>query len=769
MEPFVGRFNLKSTVRFFCLFVCLTTPFDDLAEARQAGEQLPSSKDEKKTTQQKNPAIKTDWGPEIEGMSIRIDSTAKTKWGTAETPLFAIQIRNRGKLPREFSFASANLVLTLNDHQYRWNTPDVRRVSALGNGETRDNFFLIQLDGRQWLKLHATEKSGALKKGKLEVLSVGKNEFEVSLEITDVAERPVVLSTAKVEFEMTGNYIELPTLDGVVLNAANQPVEKSEVYVCYEGQFYVNYSGFDGKKFNSKTVNHYGSFGGFSKMVKPVLTDKDGRFSIDPRPGNLRIVVIPPGGTAQVFSLADFLDARKLQLPEPSRLVIEYDIPGDDPSINMNLSLVAHSSPFVVPNGGRQGFVLRESFGLALENGSTIEVNGLKKAGYQLSLRKSFKVGRRSYSIGGFSRLLDLKSQPKTEFRMVRSQGQAISFVVRRIPKDCEYLLAGVFALNQSLNLDMAYTNRGLWTDVAIGVKEKAEFNTAMLSPGEYRIVVMSVPSGERPNSYNYKADFVGSRIIEVKDGGLRKAGDIKLIDRISWRSSSGMAMDFKLVDGTGVGVANQQVWPVNSGYQLGFESIGMRSNVKGICQSIKSAGKYRFVAGADNDRATFFEVQVPSMTTQMVPVKNPLDWGLDEEKKSSLMISSRWTKQKNESFNVIIENKSEVSVEAAFGDVQLIVNDRTKGVTHLVRCFPARTHEIYGASIEKKSTREFQFQWRDLLQNGLWTGIGKSLKDFRNVKVAGDSPIAIIKVGPLATVPFQVPKLPIVSGSTFR
>ena len=85
-------------------------------------------------------------------------------------------------------------------------------------------------------------------------------------------------------------------------------------------------------------------------------------------------------------------------------------------------------------------------------------------------------------------------------------------------------------------------------TDVAIGVKEKAEFNTAMLSPGEYRIVVMSVPSGERPNSYNYKADFVGSRIIEVKDGGLRKAGDIKLIDRISWRSSSGMAMDFKLV-----------------------------------------------------------------------------------------------------------------------------------------------------------------------------------------------------------------------------
>ena len=137
--------------------------------------------------------------------------------------------------------------------------------------------------------------------------------------------------------------------------------------------------------------------------------------------------------------------------------------------------------------------------------------------------------------------------------------------------------------------------------------------------------------------------------------------------------------------------------------------------------------------------------------------------------KKSNLMISSRWTKQKNESFNVIIENKSEVSVEAAFGDVQLIVNDRTKGVTHLVRCFPARTHEIYGASIEKKSTREFQFQWRDLLQNGLWTGIGKSLKDFRNVKVAGDSPIAIIKVGPLATVPFQVPKLPIVSGSTFR
>ena len=29
----------------------MTTPFDDLAEARQAGEQLPSSKDEKKTTQ----------------------------------------------------------------------------------------------------------------------------------------------------------------------------------------------------------------------------------------------------------------------------------------------------------------------------------------------------------------------------------------------------------------------------------------------------------------------------------------------------------------------------------------------------------------------------------------------------------------------------------------------------------------------------------------------------------------------------------------------
>ena len=63
-----------------------------------------------------NPEIKTDWGPEVDGLSLRVGEGLKSRWGIGESPTFLLQLRNRSPRKRELSVDGENLKLKVDQY-----------------------------------------------------------------------------------------------------------------------------------------------------------------------------------------------------------------------------------------------------------------------------------------------------------------------------------------------------------------------------------------------------------------------------------------------------------------------------------------------------------------------------------------------------------------------------------------------------------------------------------------------------------------------------
>ncbi|MEC9094494.1 MAG: hypothetical protein VX438_17430, partial [Planctomycetota bacterium] len=292
---------------------------------------LPAGAGQRTQTPIANKAIQSKWSEVVDGLSMRVNDNAKSRWGSAESPTFIIQLKNTSKQAQEITVTLEDLALVVNQQEYRWNAPGTTLISKINAGETRDNFFILRITPAQWRPDASTRETQNELPG---ILETGAKEFEFKIRIGKNKEDSKTVSTGKIKFEITKNLFELPTVGGVLLGKNGNPVSSAEIYLCKDAQFSIFYSNYDGNWFKSKSVSHYDPSGGFSSLIKPVKTNEKGEFLLSPGSRDKRLVVIPANGSAQVFDLPKSFSDWKVKLKPTGALIIEHNIKGEDSTNN---------------------------------------------------------------------------------------------------------------------------------------------------------------------------------------------------------------------------------------------------------------------------------------------------------------------------------------------------------------------------------------------------------------------------------------------------
>lgn len=756
------RFSAKQLFLLMGLLLTGNHSLDAQEILLGGGLQASDSKDARAA----NIPIETKWGSVVEQWSIRIAPGAKSLWGTAEAPTFLLQIRNVSKDTRKLQISEENLHLVINGKKYQWDSPGTQLISTLNPGETKENLFVLRFDRSQWKPVGENEKDDS---DRLAALSVGKKEFELQIRIPGKGQE-VTLKSDKIKIEITQSAFELPTVVGVLLGSDGKPVKEADIYLCRDAQFSIYYSGYNGKWFTNKSISHYDPFrGGFSQASKPVKTNDKGQFSISPDARHKRIVVLPPQGSAQVFDLPTSFREWKVKLKPTGSLVVEQDIEGE--SGTTNASIYSSRRLAVNPQNKTQNYMITESFSIPLTQGKKYTFDNMAPETFRLNKYKYVRIGNRSFSVGRQNLEFSVKPGETTEFRMVRKTGQRVSVTAKRIPSNMHYLVASIFELDEGINLTSVYNNRTLWSDATAENKKEVAFKSALISPGKYRLVLMSVPQGSRPNQYTYKPDFVGSKVIEVKNGGELDIGDVDLFPVKTWVHNSGMALMVKFEQPNGESAGSQSMQPINVGYGNTFDGQSISADSSGVATAVRAPGVYRFVAGLHSNQATLFDVQVPRMTAKKIVLVEKPEWEANAELKPKLAVTASFD-EKTRKIKLTVENKGDKSFRPRVGDVQLLVQTLATNFSSGVLFMPDTGAPLYQNEIKAMSTAEYVLEWDALLAKGLCTTASTlapaKLKDFKESH-AESMVLGSVKVGPEYSQPFPVPALPILKPKPFR
>lgn len=710
-----------------------------------------------------NSLIKTTWGKSVAGISLQIGGGVKGRWGMAEVPTFLLKLKNNTDQKKEIVVSSADLMLVINERRYVWNAPDTKLVSTIQPGEIKSSFFILRFEPAQWKLAEGTQQEEL--EPRLKELVPGKKKFEVQLRLGESQ----LASTGSVDFEISKTAFELPSVNGLLLGQDGKPLADADIYLCSDAQFSIYYSNFDGKWFKTKNVSHYDPFGGFSRVIKPVKSGKKGEFSLSPNMHQKRIVVLPPVGSAQVFELPTSYSKWQVKLKGTGSVLLEHDIPGETSTVNSSFSSSRQLA--IHPQRPTQVLRLTESFGMPLSNGKKYELKNLIPGTYSLNRYKYVRVGNRSYSVGRMNRSFHLREGENLEYRMVRKKGQKISLTALKIPSNSQYVVASIFAMDQRINTNSIYSNETLWSDAAPNPKQEAKFQSCLISPGKYRLVVMSVPQGKNPNSYTYKPDRIGSKVIEVGTDGAFDAGKIQLYPVEVWSRNSGMLLSVKLIDQAGNAANGRFLWPITKGYNQRSSTTALITNVAGVASMVQPAGKYLFAAGLDQHQPIFFEVNVPRMTPQTIILPESPAWKTDEAKLVELDVVARFIAGDDSKIEITVNNKGKNAFRPAFGDVQLLTQTLPTNKSTGVRFLPDRDSELYQMEFKPSSKTKVELNWDDLIAQGICTTARLSSVKFSTIKTfpAKSKVYSKVRFGPALSKEFQTPELPKLPSKPFQ
>lgn len=752
------------SVSLFLLISFLTCRGESIAQEFMLGGGL--IRDQKNGAPKPNPRIKTDWSEEKKGLAIRLSGEAKSRWGLAEPPTFLLQVRNRSEEAQTLTLSEKDLSISVNGKNLVWNSTGTKLITSLKPGETKLGFFILRLDANQW----KPEGAKSSTTNRLEVLDVGKKELVVKLRVgaggDKNSDQAVELATGKIDFEITPAVFELPTVNGVILGQDGKPIEGADVYLCKDAQFSIYYSNYDGKWFKTKSVSHYDPFGGFSSQIKPVKTNAKGEFAFSPGMRDKRIVVLPPVGSAQIFDLPKNYSSWEVRLGKTGSLLIEHDLPGETSTVNASMS----TSRVLAVTEKKNTYMFTESYSIPLSNGKKYELKNVQPNRFNFNRYKYVRVGNRSYSIGRMNRTFAVEAGKETAFRMVRKSGQKVKLTASKVPAKMQYVVASIFAMDESINTKTIYGNQTLWSDASAKGEKAIDFESVLIAPGQYRLVVMSVPPGKKPNQSTYKPDHIGSKIINVKQGGTLEAGEIRLLPVETWIRNSGMALDLKLIDKMGTASGARSIWPLSVGYKAGYDGKEFKSNGLGLASVLRPAGKYYFAVGLDQYQPTFFKVSVPRMTPQTVVMDDKPWWATDESKKLDLELSLEYV-QESDKFVLTAENKGKDALRPKLGDIQIFVQTQAINRALGLRVLPPEQSEIYQREIKPQAKTKFEFGRRELLENGLCTSgrLNRVKLHESKFNLPAKSVLAAVMVAKSVSNPVIVPELPQLPPKPFR
>ncbi len=241
--------------------------------------------------------------------------------------------------------------------------------------------------------------------------------------------------------------------------------------------------------------------------IHQVETDLGGHFVLRGagEKGNV-VVVLTDFLHAWTAPVSDLREEITITLPEPATLVLRYDIDNDLPEAEIHAYLNTWER-----KDWQLGNIVQIA---AVVNGSEMVLKNVTPGDYQLSRRKSFRLG--DYGTGRplERRSVTLAAGKTTEVEFVRREGAVITGRVTGLPDGA---VPGVFLHLEPAN--KTEDNRRLVLEL-LTCEPNGEFTTARIPPGDYLVVARAYePEGRTIRSFR-RPDFSDSLEVTVPSSG---------------------------------------------------------------------------------------------------------------------------------------------------------------------------------------------------------------------------------------------------------
>ncbi|HEX5397794.1 MAG TPA: hypothetical protein VFY06_01960, partial [Verrucomicrobiae bacterium] len=278
---------------------------------------------------------------------------------------------------------------------------------------------------------------------------------------------------------------------GIVLDYQGRPVPGIRVYLADKPNFYLR----------NGVENSFPHNKNFS------VTDASGRFSLSGGNGTKQKIVLATadGHLFQAVFGADPSQDLKVTLPQPTTLIIRYDIPDDVIEAQFILNFRSEKlNPAIWTNTSI-------GFDPVAENGGGVTLTNLSPGPYQLARRKMLHVGKGT-RFGFLNETnLVLKSGETKVVKLACPVGQTIRGQVTGITEASAFGTYVYAYLDHGANTSADWWKRQQPVDTVDMIACGADglFHTARLPPGDYSLVAMAF---KEPSlfSHNRDPDFVG-------------------------------------------------------------------------------------------------------------------------------------------------------------------------------------------------------------------------------------------------------------------
>lgn len=295
---------------------------------------------------------------------------------------------------------------------------------------------------------------------------------------------------------------------GRVLDHTGKPAKGVAVYAL--GKRGINLAG-------GKAVN---SFGGNDDSRVRTLTSDDGRFEMTVGEAT-RLAVSSPNIDAWPGDLPEGMKETVIKLPEPGRVIVDFDIEGAGEKQDIFWQFLGHSMP------GFEGITSEQT--REVKNGEKLEITSLPPGKYQIGRSRMLRTGQM-----GMGRFLDrhwftVKSGETVTINFTRPTGARIKGIVEGLKETTvKTALITVTPIKEPENPDAQF--EGWLTLDGQATNEDGEFTTERLPPGEYKLLAeayLPLTPEQRFRTGIPTPTFTGESTVVVPEDG--EAPDVKI------------------------------------------------------------------------------------------------------------------------------------------------------------------------------------------------------------------------------------------------
>lgn len=712
--------------------------------------------------------IQSSWSKSTNGLSIRLNPSAKKRWGIKEVPVFSLEVRNDSVSDWQISSAKTQIRLLIGNRQYEF-TPDAVVASTVRAKSIDRRTILLRLDEGDWTLKDIDDVEKLNSSSPLKALKVGENEIEIQVSLDEVGVKEkrsaAVLSSGKTKIVITEKRSELPVQKSVLLDSDGKPLAGALIFPCADGQFTAQYSNWSGDKFENLSA---GSFFGIemgaikSKRIEPIVTGDNGEFELRSGADDKRIVVVTQRGTAQTFDFPESPNRWKVQLERWGDLKINGDIVSDKSIFSTWFQCATQlGEPMEKGAGNRLGNFnfLRETLRIDIKNGQEYFIKNVRPGSYVLSGSKKQLIDGRSFDFGRVSQLFQIEKNSVTTIGQILESGQKIRFKVSKIPADARFVVAEIMPYMDVPDTKLVGSLNAIWSEVieTEASDRTIHFTSGILPAERVRLIVRAMSDNPAKNSYPFAPVRVGSRVIEIGKKGAVDIGGVELHPVEKWRNSSDVLLHVQLIDKAGDATGRMRMYPVFHGYTPTAAGRAVFSDGKGLVKSFRSPGVHKYVLGDQENRTTFFNVRVPAMTKQTVVVSDKATWAENAALAPQLEIVAKISEENM--IKVLVKNQGDADYTMPATELRLFVH-----TVHGwgLRCFPKLDEGDTVVQFESGSETELEYDWKALLAKGYWTSFGvPDSAIFKEIPAGRDCNKALIKIGPIPSNAFYIPLLP--------